>query len=74
MLSAFLNIFGLKDDNEGIHERDRFAREIFVLRQIDGKTVSKWSDIESMSPDEFKRCLLRFVDMYEFWHKALKRL
>lgn len=74
MLSAFINILGLKDDNEGIRERDRFVREIFALRQIDGKTISKWSDVESMPPDEFKRCLLRFVDMYEFWHKALKRL
>lgn len=37
MLSAFINILGLKDDNEGIRERDRFVREIFALAQIDGK-------------------------------------
>ena len=33
MLSAFINILGLKDDNEGIRE-DRFVREIFAQGKL----------------------------------------
>lgn len=73
MLSAFINILDLKD-NKGSKEKDRFAKVLLVPKYEDGENVIKWEDIKDIPQHEFKRSLLRFVDMYEFWHTALKRM
>ncbi|TZE81620.1 CRISPR-associated protein Csx11 [Calorimonas adulescens] len=61
MLSSFINILNLKDEED----KDKFAA-------IFGK--KNWNDFERSSLSEFKTILKMFIDMYEFWHKALKKL
>lgn len=61
MLSSFINILNLKDEED----KDKFAA-------IFGK--ESWNDFERSSLSEFKTILKMFIDMYEFWHKALKKL
>jgi len=65
MITAFINVFELnKGKKEEIQvKKDEFAR---LLGQ------DRWEDIARMPADEFKSRLLTFIDMYEFWHKALK--
>lgn len=67
MLSAFVNTFELneKDERTGQEKRDCFAR-------LFGEGMT-WEKLESMKKDEFNKLLWRFIDMYEFWHKALKK-
>ncbi|MEG6567560.1 CRISPR-associated protein Csx11 [Thermoanaerobacterium saccharolyticum] len=61
MISSFINILNLK----GEEDKDKFAA-------ILGK--KNWNDFEGSSSSEFETILKMFVDMYEFWHKALKKL
>jgi len=71
MLSAFINIFDLKTDNE----KDKFAHILIQPTYTDSATtVPKLENILIMPPNEFRRCLLRFLDMYEFWHTALRKI
>lgn len=67
MLSAFVNTFELngKDDQTSKEKRDYFAR-------LFGEGMT-WEKLESMKKNEFNKLLWRFIDMYEFWHKALKK-
>ena len=61
MLSSFINILNLKDEED----KDKFAA-------IFGK--KNWNDFERSLLSEFETILKMFIDMYEFWHKALKKL
>ena len=65
MLSLFINIFGLNTQNVDKNKlkKDEFAR-LFG--------VDTWGELANMKPKEFIRCLWMFIDMYEFWHRALK--
>lgn len=65
MLSLFINIFDLSAQNgyKNKLRKDEFAR-LFG--------VDTWRELTNMMPKEFIRCLWRFIDMYEFWHRALK--
>ncbi len=67
MLSAFVNTFELngKDERTGQEKRDCFAR-------LFGEGMT-WEKLETMHEDEFNKLLWKFIDMYEFWHKALKK-
>lgn len=61
MLSAFVNIFELRDDKS----KDNFAK-------VFGKNI--WEEIKGMPNEEFKRELYRFLDMYDFWHTGIKKI
>ena len=65
MLSLFINTFGLSVQNADKNrlEKDEFAR-LFG--------VDTWKELINMASGEFIGCLWRFIDMYEFWHRALK--
>jgi len=67
MLSAFVNIFELngKDEQASKEKRDCFAK-------LFGEDKT-WEKLENMPEDKFKRLLWKFIDMYEFWNKALKK-
>lgn len=67
MLSSFINIFELNDKDEQTSKgkRDNFAK-------LFGEDYT-WEKLETMSADKFKKLLWKFIDMYEFWHKALKK-
>ncbi len=62
IISFFINILKLKGDKDNLDKLSRiFGQE-------------SWEQLVSMQPDEFKKNLIMFIDMYEFWHKALKKL
>ena len=61
MLSAFINIFELKDDEK----KNEFAKILWA---------SNWNDLKEKSSDEFKSLLYKFLDMYDFWHNCLKEI
>lgn len=67
MLSAFVNMFELNDPNtESRNEmRDSFSK-------LMGKSC--WKDVENLTSEEFVKSLQRFIDMFEFWHKGIKRI
>ena len=53
ILSAFINIFELKDDES----KNKFAR---ILGE------NKWENIESLCDEKFRIKLHKFLDMYDF--------
>ena len=59
MISAFVNVLELKDD------KDEFA-EILGVNTFD--------ELKEMNPEIFKEKLLMLIDMFEFWHTALKEV
>ncbi|WP_207708026.1 hypothetical protein, partial [Clostridium sp. HV4-5-A1G] len=61
MLSAFVNVFELKDDEK----KNEFAKILWA---------SNWNDLKEKSSDEFKSLLYKFLDMYDFWHNCLKKI
>lgn len=61
ILSAFINIFELKDDES----KNEFVR---ILGE------NKWEDIESLCDEKFRIKLHKFLDMYDFWHNGLKEI
>lgn len=61
ILSAFINIFELKDDES----KNEFVR---ILGE------NKWEDIESLCDEKFRIKLHNFLDMYDFWHNGLKEI
>jgi len=65
MLAAFINILDLRDNDGSSQKKDQFV-------SILGK--SDWSEVENMTLDEFIKSLRCFIDMFEFWHKGLKRM
>ncbi len=74
MLSLFINTLDL-DGDEGMRKKDEFAKILLLpherAKDEDDEAV-KWDDLNKIDPHVFKNCLLRFIDMYEFWHTALK--
>ena len=72
--SLFINTLDLDGDG-GTREKDEFAKILLLpherAKAEDSENV-KWDDLNKIDPHVFKNCLLRFIDMYEFWHTALK--
>lgn len=66
ILSAFINVFELndRDDKKSKEKKDTFA-------QIFGQEMT-WDKLRNIPSNDFKQLLWKFIDMYEFWHKALK--
>jgi len=62
MLSAFVNMFELNHEEK----RNTFA-QLFDQEMT-------WDKLQNIPFNDFKQLLWRFVDMYEFWHTALKVL
>ncbi|NSW90414.1 MAG: CRISPR-associated protein Csx11 [Firmicutes bacterium] len=62
MLSSFINILDLKGDKDKLNE----------FSTIFGK--DNWDELANTPSENFKKDLMMFIDMYEFWHKALKKL
>ncbi|HHY90111.1 MAG TPA: CRISPR-associated protein Csx11 [Clostridiales bacterium] len=62
MLSAFVNMFELNHEEK----RNTFA-QLFDQEMT-------WNKLQNIPFNDFKQLLWRFVDMYEFWHTALKVL
>lgn len=61
MLSSFANVLNLKDPEL----KENFAA-IFEMKS--------WNELENSSLDDFNEILKMIIDMFEFWHKALKKL
>ena len=59
MISSFVNVLELKDNSEN------FAGIL---------GVEKFEKLQDMNPKEFKDKLKMLIDMFEFWHTALKEV
>ena len=59
MLSAFVNVLELRDN------KDKFAGIL---------GVDKFKELEDINGETFKEKLLMLIDMFEFWHTALKEV
>jgi CRISPR-associated Csx11 family protein len=61
ILSALINTFELKDRKA----RDEFCRSL---------GHKAWEDLEQMESGLFKKELLKFLDLYDFWHNCLGKV
>ena len=59
MLSAFVNVLELRDN------KDKFAGIL---------GVDKFKELEDINGETFKEKLSMLIDMFEFWHTALKEV
>ncbi len=60
-ISAFINTFELKEETK----HNKFA-------QLLGQKT--WQDVENMPVADFEKRLWQFLDMFDFWHTALKQV
>lgn len=65
MLSAFINLFNLNDQNR---DKSKIKKDTFA--RLFG--INTWEELTNMAPKDFRQSLWSFIDMYEFWHQALK--
>ena len=59
-----INIFKLKEDST----RDEFANFLGL------NELSELVHLANDDPEKFKMKMLMFLDMFEFWHTALKEV
>ena len=60
--SAFINVLDIQSNDD---EKDRLARIL---------GAQSWSELQNVNEEEWISRLNQFIDMFEFWHTALKQI
>jgi len=64
MISAFVNVLDLKSEEQ----KNSFAK-VFVANK-----ANEFDELKKTDAPLFKKKLLKFIDMFEFWHTAIKEV